>query len=130
MFGNSVMLQRDKSMNPMLNGMLASEVKLAGEMLLLDRSRENKDLREDKKVKSIGELVFREERSRRVRLVSFEMGSRIFPSKWLSPRNMTWSLDELDELGTSKDPARLFPRRSRYSKEGIVRREEGMVPVK
>lgn len=56
MFGNSVMLQCDKSKNPMLSGMLASEVKLAGGMLLPDRSRENKDLREIRRVSQLGSL--------------------------------------------------------------------------
>lgn len=130
MFGNSVMLQCDNSNNFMFNGMFVFEVKLVGDMLLSDRLRENKDLRGDKNVKLIGLFVFREERSRRMRLVSFEIGFRIFFLKWLFLRNRIWSLDELDEFGILKDFARLFSRRLRYFKEGIVSREEGMVSVK
>lgn len=54
MFGNSLMLHWDKSKASMLNGMPESELKLVGDILLPDRTRIAKDLKEEKTLKSIG----------------------------------------------------------------------------
>ncbi|KFK40159.1 hypothetical protein AALP_AA3G338100 [Arabis alpina] len=130
MFGNSLMPHCLKNNIPKVNGMFESELKLDGDILLPERSRYDKDLREKKGLKSIRSLVFRKERSSCLRLMNFEIGSRIFLSNLLSPRSMISSLDEAEELRNSIEPERLFPRRSRYPKKGIVKREEGMVPEK
>ena len=45
--------------------------------------------------------MFRDESSRYSRLMRFEIGSKIFPSNWFSPRDKYTSLDEKEELGTS-----------------------------
>ena len=74
--------------------------------------------------------MLRKDRSRCVRLMSFEIGSMIFSSKWLFPRYKYSSLDGVEELGNSIDPVRSFTLRSRYDKKGIVVIEEGMVQEK
>ena len=129
-FGNLVMPQPDKNNTSKCVGMLYKFVsKLAGDILLPERSRYNKDFSEEKSLRSNGELVFRKERSRCFRLMSFEIGSMIFPSKWLFPRFMCWRLNVVvDQLSNSIEPVRSFPCRLRYVKDGIVRREEGRVP--
>ena len=61
--------------------------------------------------------------------MSFEIGSMIFPSKWLRPRYKYSILDGVEELlGKSIEPMRSFNLRLRFDKKGIVVREEGMVP--
>ena len=69
--------------------------------------------------------MLRKESSRTLRLMSFEIGSLVVPSKWLFPRYMDSSLDE---LGNLRDPVRSFLRRSRIDKKGMTR--EGMVQEK
>lgn len=55
MFGNSLIPQLNKNRFSMANGMMPeSELKLAGDMLLPDRSGYDKDLREEKSLKRIG----------------------------------------------------------------------------
>ncbi|WZZ55030.1 hypothetical protein YC2023_055137 [Brassica napus] len=54
MFGNSLIPQCLKNTIAKVNGMFESERKLAGDILLPERSRCNKDLREEKRFKSIG----------------------------------------------------------------------------
>ena len=74
--------------------------------------------------------MFWKERSRYLRVVKFEIRSRIFPSKGFFLRCRVSSREEVDELRTSTGPVRWFSSRLRYDKKGIVRREEGMAPEK
>ena len=80
-FGNLVMPQPDKNNTSKFVGMCKFVSKLAGDILLPERSRYDKDFSEEKGLMSTGELVFRKERSRSERLMSCEIGSMIFPSK-------------------------------------------------
>ena len=75
--------------------------------------------------------MLRKERSSCLRLMSFEIGSKIFSPKLLSPRYKNSRLDKVEEeFITSIEPARLFPHRSSCDKKGMVMREKGIVPEK
>ncbi|KAH0925523.1 LOW QUALITY PROTEIN: hypothetical protein HID58_017779 [Brassica napus] len=116
-FGNSLMLQPDKPNFSRLSGTSESEPKLVDDILLPERTSFNKDLREEK--------ILMKEMSRNLRVIRFEIGSSICPSKWLWESDKC--LSEEEELRTSMEP---FSLRSRRVKKGRARREEGMAPEK
>ena len=62
-----------------------------------------------------------------MRFGSFEIGSKIRELKRFLAMSRCTSLEVGEEVMFSRGSLRLFWRRSRYHREGMVNREEGMV---
>lgn len=81
-------------------------------------------------LKLTGPWVLRLERNRYSRLVSLEMELGIGPIKLLLSRSNSPSLDGEEIFPKSRVPLSWFSCKRTNIKEGSVKREEGMVPVK
>ena len=124
MWGNLSMLQLSK----------ASSLKFGDPVLSLDiafpeRSSNSKDLKL-KETKLIGYVVLWKHRSRYLRLVNFERGSRIRPLRKLLLRYKFSSLDDEEQLIVSIESMRWLRLKLSLESKGMVSREQWTFPEK